>query len=392
MMAGLVRCRFGGEFGELRRAGIFAPGAFTIAGKREVYDVARIHGIAERTRANAARFPTFDRLPVKLGHTDAPEAQVGWLDPATLEVAPDGQMTAEVDLTEPDAAAKVARGTLRWVSVEMYRPGELDESTGEPIGEALRGLAIVPHPRNRQIRGMDVSFAEELTGARPVEMGEPMTLKERLLRVRDWLAGLLGREPTVDELADGVDAAGLSAFGEPPGPPSEECEVMSGQTKAPVAPEPTTPPAAAQWADMPPEVQAMFTEMAERTQAAEASAAEANRRADEAAAQTAELAGRAFSERVESRLEARVQAGFLEPARRDRVRAIALQFGDAATVRFAEDADPVNLLDALLELSERPVSAFGETARVEQNPGGTAARDRARAEAAEVVKRLGGGE
>ncbi|MBD3177747.1 MAG: hypothetical protein GF320_21445, partial [Armatimonadia bacterium] len=144
-------------FGDQRPVEMFAPGRFDINGREEVYDRDRIQAIVAKTKENAARFPSLRKIPVQVGHTA--NDVIGWVNPDEIEVDDEGRMRGTVDITHPDHAAKADDGTYRNVSVQFYSSSDRDESTGEPIGEALEHLAIVQKARNRQTRGF--VFADE---------------------------------------------------------------------------------------------------------------------------------------------------------------------------------------------------------------------------------------
>ncbi len=168
MMNRLVRSDFSATFGDKRPVELFAPGSFTIGGQREVYDRDRIARIAANTRRNAERFPGLARLPLKASsgrpHTDGALDQIGWIDPASLQVSEDGRLLAMADVTHEDARKRLEEGTWRYVSVELYGPEDRDENTGHLLGEALRGASVVPHPKHKGVGGF--VFAEELAEGR----------------------------------------------------------------------------------------------------------------------------------------------------------------------------------------------------------------------------------
>ncbi len=174
--ARLVRSRFSdpATFAGLSRVPveIFGPGRFDMWDGPTEYTHERITAMVAKTKQNGRTYESLRLLPLKVNHDDDADAVVGWIDPEELTVSETGTVIAYPTFTEPAALDKLARGTYRYVSVEIYLPEYKDETTGDPLGEALRDVAIVPHPRHRTIRGF--VFAEGLPELSPEpEPGEP---------------------------------------------------------------------------------------------------------------------------------------------------------------------------------------------------------------------------
>lgn len=363
--ARLVRLHFdeGADFAAYGRVPveIFAPGRFNIMGQWEEYTAERIQAIIAKTQENATQYQALRLLPLKVNHDDDADNVVGWIDPHELTLSESGSVVAYPTFTEPDAAAKLQRGTYRYVSVEIYLKDYQDETTGAPLGEAFRDVAIVPHPRHRSIRGF--VFAEEL-GSEP-DSGEPAPddpaeqevepasgptpptdppsegdqqrgdsmFEEFLAKLKE----LLGREPTQEDLNQA-----LTSF--------------SGDGQDPLEPE------ADAFAELPTAVAEHFrAELAKRDQTIQSLQATTERERRQA-----------FMDRLNARIE-RSTAGplpELTPHQGDLIRAIA-SAGPGNDVQFGESK--LDWVSALFELAKLPDAIrhlMGEAGIHAMNPYG----------------------
>lgn len=407
-------------FGDRRPVEMFAPGRFDIHGRQEVYDRDRIQAIVDKTRENAARFPTLRKIPVQVGHKASDV--VGWVDPDELHVDEDGHLRGTVDITNPEHAAKAEDGTYRNVSVQFFSRDDRDESTGEPLGEALEHLAIVTKARNRQIRGF--VFADEYESPEG-DPSPPPDERGWFASGWQWLSGLLGRAPTPDEVeaAHAAFSAPDTEDGQEPPPDDREDDNVKNFTEALKAqfgleatpkPEqiqalgealrvdlgieaPKEEPPTPDILNLPPEAKALFDAQAAKQAELEKQLADQRAEAEKERKERAAERRAAFEARIKERVEGLRDQGEIPPYRAEILIGMIphLPAQTPVKARFGEDDErELEFAEALLEIAKLDRAAFEESGHVDIDPGGRAAMlDAGRKAAQEYTKatQTGGG-
>ncbi|WLR49585.1 hypothetical protein LC065_20285 (plasmid) [Halobacillus litoralis] len=97
--------------------------------------------------------------PFKVDHSESARDQVGWIKNVYLE---GDTLFADALVTEPDAVAKIQRGTWKKVSAEIYK-NYVEDNTKEQHGMTFRALSIVSIPHLKGLEGIAIN-SEELEG------------------------------------------------------------------------------------------------------------------------------------------------------------------------------------------------------------------------------------
>lgn len=114
--------------------------------------------------------------PLRVNHSGDAWDVVGWVRRLYQE---DDLLLADIEVTEPEALARIERGTFRKVSAEIY-PNFVDDD-GKEYGPTIRAIAIVDIPQVKTIRGIVLnSEALDLEGEGGTEVAEVEQMQERI--------------------------------------------------------------------------------------------------------------------------------------------------------------------------------------------------------------------